>query len=127
MAATKDELKNIQQLHDTDNEELAFMMFMACHGCQYKIFGTLSTELNDDLEVQQSIEHFFLIEKPEDLKIIPQIKSSSLYNPQRKLKAFIFDIQDKILFEFMKEDKASYSAEDFVKYIKALKPKFFNL
>ena len=58
--------------------------------------------MNDDLEAEQSIEHFFLIENPEDLKIIPQIKLASQYNPQRKLKAFIFDIQDKIIFEIMK-------------------------
>lgn len=108
------------------NQELAFQLMMAQHGCNYRVFGTIGTQLKDDDTIERFVETFVLIESKKDLDILRGVKIRQQANPHINYKCFYLNIQERYLFDAALKRKRE-DPYQFAAFIDSMKPHYFKL
>lgn len=119
-------MENIKELYKAGQEDLAVLLMLGQHNCQYRIFGTIGTYLTDGMEVKSYVETFMLIEGAKDIKSFGNIKLRHQSNPQIKYKSFFFNINEKYIFDELLQQKQENSHR-FAKVVELFNPIYFKL
>ena len=115
---------NLKQVFLSDTE-LGWQLILANHNCKARVLGVIGYEIVDiDKPPKAQVETLLLLDGSEKtMSNLKGLKMRQRFNPQRKYKNFILDLDDPDLFESLQK----MSNEELLILIDNLKPEFFKL